>query len=50
MGKSKTRNTKTMIPPNKKAIEQILKDKNIKNDLERAKDIEVFFEEVKEKN
>jgi hypothetical protein len=39
-----------MIPPNKKAIEQILKDKGIKNDLERAKDIEVDFEDVKEKN
>jgi hypothetical protein len=39
-----------MIPQNKKAIEQILKDKGIKNDLERAKDIEVDFEDVKEKN
>jgi hypothetical protein len=39
-----------MIPKTITEVKQILRDKNIKNDLERAKDIEVDFEDVKEKN
>jgi hypothetical protein len=37
-----------MIPKTITEVKQILRDKNIKNDLERAKDIEVDFEDVKE--
>jgi rRNA processing protein Krr1/Pno1 len=37
-----------MIPKTTKEGVLIQKDKNIKNNLERAKDIEVDFEDVKE--
>jgi hypothetical protein len=37
-----------MIPKTITEVKQILRDKNIENDLERAKDLKVDFEEVKE--